>query len=323
MDKRIQLSIVVPVYNVETYIRSCVESIYNQGLNTNNFELILINDGTQDNSFAMIADILQYPNIIIIEQPNQGLSVARNAGLEHAKGEYILFVDSDDLLLPHTIQSLISYALESMADMVIADYLDMTDEEILQNKPFEQHQGNSEKEYGSDIFLKLLEPRECYVWRTLYRKEFLVKNCISFIKGIYFEDVVFTTNCYLKANIAVRVHKIFYIYRQRSGSIVSTINKKKILDLIFNLSQLWALKENVCYSYAVRQKLSDMVYRYFSLVIWYISHNQSLLADRRELINNMLVKIPNLKFSANCKQLFTSILFRMMPSVYVWLRSFL
>ena len=85
----LQLSIIVPVYNVEKYIRPCIESIFRQGLDSNLFEVIVINDGTKDNSMEMITDIIsQHSNITVINQDNQGLSVVRNNGIAAAKGEY-------------------------------------------------------------------------------------------------------------------------------------------------------------------------------------------------------------------------------------------
>ena len=96
----IKLSIIVPVYNVEKYVRPCIESIFKQGLDDADFELIIVNDGTKDHSMEMIADIIQqHNNITVIHQENQSLSVARNNGIAAAKGEYILMPDSDDLLI--------------------------------------------------------------------------------------------------------------------------------------------------------------------------------------------------------------------------------
>lgn len=94
------LSIIVPIYNVEQYVRTCIESIYQQGFDEDRFEVILVNDGTKDKSMEMIADIIQqHKNIVVINQENQGFSMARNNGMAIAKGEYILMPDSDDLLL--------------------------------------------------------------------------------------------------------------------------------------------------------------------------------------------------------------------------------
>lgn len=93
-----KLSIIVPVFNVEDYIRLCIESILRQGLDDDSYEIIIINDGTPDNSIEIIADIIEaHQNIRVINQENQGLSTARNNGITAAKGEYILMPAPDDL----------------------------------------------------------------------------------------------------------------------------------------------------------------------------------------------------------------------------------
>lgn len=98
------LSIIVPVFNVEKYIRTCIESIFLQGLNETFFEVIIVNDGSTDKSMEVIADIIkQHSNIVVINQENQGLSVARNNGTATAKGEYVLILNSDDMLIENSI----------------------------------------------------------------------------------------------------------------------------------------------------------------------------------------------------------------------------
>ena len=100
----LKLSIIVPVYNVEKYIRPCIESIFKQGLDDEDFEVIIVNDGSTDKSMDMIADIIPlHRNITVINQENKSLSVARNNGLAIAKGEYIIMPDSDDLLIENSL----------------------------------------------------------------------------------------------------------------------------------------------------------------------------------------------------------------------------
>jgi glycosyltransferase involved in cell wall biosynthesis len=119
-----QLSIIVPVYNVEKYVYECVDSIFRQGLDENIFEVIIVNDGTKDNSMAVIRELIaSRSNIIVIEQDNLGLSVARNNGIAKATGEYILMIDSDDLLIDSSLQLLLNRALETKVDLVVADFL--------------------------------------------------------------------------------------------------------------------------------------------------------------------------------------------------------
>ena len=124
------LSIIVPVYNVEKYIRPCIESIFKQGLDDKDFEVIIVNDGTEDRSMEVIADIINaHQNIQIIEQENHGLSIARNNGLEIAVGKYILFIDSDDMLISQSVPYLLNIALSRRADLVVADFLKMNNHE--------------------------------------------------------------------------------------------------------------------------------------------------------------------------------------------------
>ena len=104
-----KLSIIVPVYNVERYIRPCLESIYRQNLDDTDFEVIIINDGTKDRSMEVIADLISlHDNITVINQENQGLSVVRNNGIALAKGEYVLMPDSDDLLIDNSLPIILS-----------------------------------------------------------------------------------------------------------------------------------------------------------------------------------------------------------------------
>ena len=127
----IKLSIIVPVYNVEEYIRPCVESIFKQGLDESTYEVILVNDGTKDNSFGVIEDIVNsHSNILIVEQKNQGLSAARNTGMTKASGDYILFLDSDDLLIENTLGKLTAALSSSSPDILYAGFVKMTNEEI-------------------------------------------------------------------------------------------------------------------------------------------------------------------------------------------------
>ena len=123
-----KLSIIVPVYNVEKYIRLCMESIFKQGLDENDYEVIIVNDGTPDKSMEMITDIIvAHQNIHVINQENQGLSVARNNGIAAAKGEYIQFLDSDDLLIDNSLPYLLDKATSLKADLVVADFISMDD----------------------------------------------------------------------------------------------------------------------------------------------------------------------------------------------------
>ena len=170
------LSIIVPIYNVEKFVRPCMESIFRQGLDEDCFEVIAVNDGSTDNSIKVIDELLEkHHNISIVNQSNQGLSAARNTGIEKASGKYILFVDSDDLLIDNTLSTLLQEALKAHPDMLVADYIKMNQQQIERRKSLSSD-CTFQSTTGTDLFLHHLDPRACYIWNKLYRREFLSKN---------------------------------------------------------------------------------------------------------------------------------------------------
>lgn len=316
-----KLSIIVPVYNVEQYIRPCVESIFRQGLDENAYEVILVNDGTKDNSFGVIEDIIRsHSNIIIVEQKNQGLSAARNTGMTKATGDYVLFVDSDDLLIGNTLGNLTAELSESTPDILFAGFVKMTNEEIDTKEIKPQEDFSCRETTGRKSFLEDYDARQCYAWRAFYKRSFLEANQLCFIPGIYFEDVPFTTECYLKAGKCIRTDYTFYIYRQRPGSIVSAINKKKVMDFHHVIARLWELrKQNL--TTAEDCQLMDAISTTFSIEMWYVSHTPELYADRKEIIAELKEKVPNLSFQGSLRQKIKSFLFKYAPTLCVKLHA--
>ena len=317
------LSVIVPVYNVEKYIRRCIESIYCQGLADNEFELILVNDGTPDKSFEVISDIVnQHSNISIVEQYNQGMSVARNKGISIAKGTYIMFVDSDDLLRDNCLSILLEKAVSSSADMIIADYVKMADEDIehLISPKFSVGYQTIVMS-GTDAFLNFFNPKQCFIWRTLYKKAFIDEFHLEFIPGIYFEDIPFTINCYLHSNQVILLNIPFYIYRQHHNSTVSSINCKKLLDINKVITYLWSLQDSETLKMRERKKVADTAFETFCVEIWYLTHEKHLFGYKKEVVEDLKRKVPNLSFKNGFKQKLVSFMFAYFPYMYIWLRS--
>ena len=317
----IKLSIIVPVYNVEEYIRPCVESIFKQGLDESTYEVILVNDGTKDNSFGVIEDIVNsHSNILIVEQKNQGLSAARNTGMTKASGDYILFLDSDDLLIENTLGKLTAELNSSSPDILYAGFVKMTNEEIDTRKMVAQEECICRETTGRKGFLEDYNARECYSWRAFYKRTFLEEKHLRFIPGIYFEDVPFTTECHLVAGKCIRTDYTFYIYRQRPGSIVSAINKKKVMDFNYVIARLWELRRKKLTPPEDKQ-LIEAIFITFSLEMWYIAHTPELYADRKEIIADLKEKVPNLSFRGSMKRWIKSFLFKHAPTLCVKLHA--
>ena len=318
----LKLSIIVPVYNVEQYIRPCMESIFRQGLEDSDFELILINDGTRDNSFGVISDIIEsHHNIRILEQENLGPSIARNNGIKSAKGQYLMFVDSDDLLIDKTVAKLLDIAFEHSADLLVGDFLRLTDEQIADGK-YDICQGDVIKEKsGYDLYLEDLNPHECYVWRILFRRDFLLEMCLSFIVHRFcFEDIPFVQECYLKANRCVTVNLTTYIYRVGNVSITYSMTKAKLMDLTESFAKLWGLQTLPELPDAIRCKLQDNNFATFSFELWCLSHNKKLLKEWKDVVDDLNKKVPNIRFDHGLKQKMVSLMYRRWPGFYLKLR---
>lgn len=321
-----ELSIIVPVYNVEKYIHACMESIYRQQLDERNFEVIIVNDGTKDRSMEAIQDIIgAHTNITVINHDgNKSLSVARNTGIAAAKGEYILMPDSDDLLIDNSLKPLLEEALNSKADLVVADFLEMTDEEI-DNITTEINtlSATVTEKSGEQLFLEDLNPRQCYVWRTLYRRQFLKENNISFVPGVRYQDVPFTHECYIRAAKCLRIPRLLNIYRRGHESATFSFNKKKAMELCIVIACTWKLRKMEGMSAAVSRKLNNDIFVSFSLLIYFMLYGIKSRSERKEVFEFLRKEVPDLSFSDGLKQKVTSSLFRFSPSMYFGIRRLL
>ena len=309
----IDLSIIVPVYNVEKYIRSCIESIFKQGLDDASFEVIIVNDGSTDRSMEMIEYIIsQHRNITVINQDNKGLSIARNNGIANAKGKYILMPDSDDLLIENSLKPLLEIALESQADLIVADFKSMTDNEIEQTNTslLQLEMFNYREKTGEELFLEDLNPYHCYVWRTLYRSDFLKENNMSFVPGIYIQDVPFTHECYLKAKKCIRTYWLLNIYRKGHESATFSFNIKKTKDFCTAVAKTWELTHLDGISSKAQNKLREDIYTSFSMIIWIIIHKIDKESDRIEIIDFLKRQAPDLWFRNGVKQELESYMYR-------------
>ena len=323
-DHSCQLSIIVPVYNVEKYIHACMESIFRQGMDDKVFEVVIVNDGTQDRSMEVIQDIIsQHDNITVINQENLSLSVARNNGIAVAKGEYILMPDSDDLLIDNSLSILLEKALESKADLVVADFLEMTDEEIKRLDNVAQKYLKVKEKTGEQMFLEDLNPRQCYVWRTLYRRAFIQENNLTFIPGVRYQDVPFTHECYLRAKKCLRVSRLLNVYRKGHASATYSFNKKKAHDLITVIAGTWKLRKIEGLSPAVLLKLEDDVFSSFSLLIYFMLYGMKDVKERQEVFQDLNNTVPDLNFSNGRKQKMTWFLYKHSPKLYFALRLFI
>ncbi|MBR4981582.1 MAG: glycosyltransferase [Lachnospiraceae bacterium] len=245
MNCDIKVSIIVPVYNVEVYLKECLESILIQSYD--NYEIICVNDASTDNSSLILEQYVEKDERIRVlnNQINRGLSYSRNRGISEAKGEYIMFVDSDDMIKENAVESLIDILKEKKFPQII--YYDM---EIRNEGSWAKEQVGKKKNsfnynnnvyVGLELYEKFNNDADVIVeaCRQLINKNFLVENNISFYEGIYHEDVLFSFQCAMIASEVVYYQKEIYIYRRRDNSIMAVMNYRRVQSYYIVFIELW------------------------------------------------------------------------------------
>jgi glycosyltransferase involved in cell wall biosynthesis len=268
----------------------------------------------------MIDDIIQqHKNITVINQENLGLSVARNNGIAAAKGEYILMPDSDDLLIENSLMPLLEKALETKVDMVVADFLSMTDEEIdnFYKEDFQQPELQFKKIVGEQLYLDVLNPYHCYVWRTLYKREFLVTKDLIFYPGIKYQDIPFTHECYLKANNCICSNIRLNIYRKWPGSSTNAYKIDNSKHFITAIAITWKLRQIEGLSSNLVYKLEDNVYISFRTMLYDILHSIKGKNDRYVLMNYINFQAPDLNFTHSIQQKLITFMVKKMPHLFI------
>lgn len=232
----VKLSIIVPVYNVSKYLSKCLDSLVCQDIDNEDYEIIVVNDGSTDDS-GEIAKMYagKYSNIILISQENQGLSGARNAGIKAAKGKYIQFVDSDDYLEPDVEKALIEKMENENLDILRFNYQNVNDsyEVFIPYKDYKPFVDYRDEITDGLTFLTDRLGYACYAVQFIIRSEILKKEENLFKRGIYFEDTEWTPRILTQAGRVTSVDTVVYNYLLRDGSISRSINsdkKRKVVE---------------------------------------------------------------------------------------------
>lgn len=270
------LSIVVPVYNVERYIRGCLNSLIEVDRNIN-VEIIIVNDGSKDSSIDVAKSYLPYFHMAkIVSQENQGLSAARNTGFRHANGNYLYFLDSDDYLNVQEFCLLYEKMLKSGADCAVGDYYYVCNG----SKQYSNLRINTQVDLllnGKDFFCDYYSKIDTPVWRCIYRKEFLEKERMFFSVGIEHEDVNWSPKVYVLSNAVLYVPIPIYNYVIRNNSIQhSTFTHKKRDSLIFVYSDLLSFFSN---QDVKLQKASNRIITNFAFVIMGLSLTNNIYTN--------------------------------------------
>ena len=264
------LSIIVPIYNVEEYLAECLKSLYK--ISSLRYEVILVNDGSKDNSYKIMEEFKNlYPNkTIIINKENGGLSSARNAGLRAARGKYISFIDSDDFIDTDEFEKFVIEGIKSRLDIAVGNMRYYVPGRIGEPLFRAKRVKDLDVVTGVDFLWNLFQAPKCYreeVVDDIYRRNFLIKNNLFFNEEIVHEDSEFTTLAYLKAKKVKYIDKAFYFYRQREGSIMNKVSEKSMVSLEKICEKLFkeCLKLE---SKNGKEALSSLILSFYSTVVY-------------------------------------------------------
>ncbi|QAT48340.1 glycosyltransferase [Caproiciproducens sp. NJN-50] len=223
------ISVVIPVYNVEKYVGKCLISLEEQTFR--DFEIIAVNDGSTDASPEILRHFeSKYDNITVVDQKNAGMSLARNAGMEKARGEYLTFVDSDDYVAPTFLEELYEACVDHDADIACCYYYyHFIDNDFLFEYPF-RCKGVFNRAKAMNKLLRDVQIQSL-VWNKLYRRRLFTDYGITF-PSMCFEDMATANKVFAHANRVVVLDRPLYYYNQHSMSTLATMNANKINDFI-------------------------------------------------------------------------------------------
>lgn len=309
------ISVIVPVYNVEKYLPQCIDSILNQ--TEKNLEIILVDDGSLDNSGKICDEFSKKDDrIVVIHKKNNGLSSARNAGLEIAKGNYIGFVDSDDWLDKSMYEILLKLLKENNSDISCCDFFKTANSDgsipHIDNEIINSYNNiESLNNFYNDLYTQTV-----VAWNKLYKRE-LFKD-ISYPVGKIHEDEGTTYKLYYKANKITYTNRPLYYYRITPNSITTSKFNKKRLDIIDVYDEKVKFIKNInneeIYSKTLKWYLFKLINCYFEC-----SNNIENNTEYLTLINHKVSETYKSYIQSNKKQLHWIILFsifKMNPKLY-------
>lgn len=279
-----KVSVIIPVYNAEKYIRKTLDSVLAQSFQ--NREILLVENGGEDQSAEILREYAgQHDEIRLISCDERGAGAARNAGLELASGEYILFVDADDYLPDSgTLEKYVKAAEQTGVDLVVGNYARLWEERLLptvKHRAFSVYSPSSEEFRFQGFFGA---GTLSYVWGRLYRRSFLTRNQITFADLTYAEDKLFNMECYICGAKYLFLEDTGYIYRRNKESISwqyhedATENWLKMAYLLRD----W-LEQNDRLEYENMVWYTIFFAAFFDSKMEYVHHKKTVFAIRKVL----------------------------------------
>ena len=241
------ISIIVPIYNAEKFIKKCVDSLLNQ--TKKELEFILINDGSTDKTHEILKTYKD-KRIKYFKNKNQGIGKTRNFGIEKATGKYIIFIDSDDYIEPTTCEELYNKAIKEKADVVVCDFFKVYDDGSIEDINLPSFKTSKLKDNPNILIDINLSP-----WNKIYSTKLIKDNNIRFAEGIKYEDVPFVSEALDRANKIAKLDKKLNYYVIH-GNSETTVRDKRIFDILKIVDMIRKYFKNKTYMNDIVDKLT-------------------------------------------------------------------
>ena len=324
-------SVIIPVYNVAGYIENTISSILKQTYT--DYELILVDDGSTDGS-EKICDTfkLQYPEYIqVIHKNNRGVSSARNIGIEKARGEYILFVDGDDVIKSNTLELLKKIIDECAPDLIDYNlkFVDLNYKNISESILL-----NRKNISSNNLILEKINNPLIPCTASCYKNNIINKNNIRFNENLYYvEDALFWINCVINSNNIVSIDNSFYLYTHRLDSAVNSkyVPYFKIKTELIGWNDIKNLTNDNTMVTLIDKRIQEIKYRHmYTYIELYLGHyselsNIEIIEIKKFIKDNVSLSLKYKemsRFTRGFKGVLTAYVFNFSPRLYVILKKF-
>lgn len=279
-----KISVIVPIYNVEKYLRQCLDSVIAQTFS--DWEMILVDDGSTDRS-GIIADeyAAEDDRIAVIHQENAGLSAARNAGIDVACGEYIYFLDSDDYIVENTFEILYNTANNTGVELLVFNGMNFSEDDdgrfIKRELLIEEFKSWKQIITGRELFCRMLEENSllmCCVYLQIVRRDSLLRSGIRFKEGMLHEDNLYSFRLFMEMKSSMVIDRELYMRRIRKDSITGSPVTIKNLD---GCSTVYNEITELSHNLELTNNLKTYINRYLRVFFMIIAQNYYRL-DRKE-----------------------------------------
>lgn len=295
MCSSIKISLIIPVFNSEFFLKRCLDSVVNQEFKK--IEIIVVNDASKDNSSLIIKDYEARDQRIksINLDKNMGSGYCRNLAIEKSKGEYIMFLDSDDYLEKNTLSEIYSKTKQQkLCDALLFGFTEIWHDSGVKNLFLPNRVNNIKRE---DVFTSYLMNKNgvtSFPWSYAFKRKFIVDKCINFSEGVYYEDIEFISKAmyYLESDLAI-INNSLYNYQRQKQSVTLNVTKVKIFDRkkAYDQLELFLKRKEVYEQYKKEYNTRFLVYCISNIFHEYLS------LDKENVDNDLKKVIKQLRYS--------------------------